>query len=174
MNADLPAFVVRVSSGAAGAAQPLPPRLWGSGFLPSEHQGVRFRTSGDPVLCLSNPAGVTDAIQKKTIDSVGELNKIGNQHTGDPEILARIKSYELAYRMQASVPDLLDANDEPQHVYDLYGPASKQRGTFAANCLMARRLVERGVRFVQLYHTKWDHHGNLPNDLPKQCADVDQ
>ena len=174
MNADLPAFVVLVSIGSAGSGQPLTPRLWGSGFLPSEHQGVRLRSTGDAVLYLGNPPGVTANAQRESLATIGELNRIEHETIGDPEILARIKNHELAYRMQTSVPDLLDTSGEPDKVYEMYGPAAKTRGTFASNCLMARRLVERGVRFVQLYHTKWDHHANLPGDLPKQCADIDQ
>jgi hypothetical protein len=174
MNADLPAFVVLVSIGTAGSGQPLTPRFWGSGFLPSEHQGIRLRSTGDAVLYLGNPAGVSAKAQRETIATIGELNRLEHETSGDPEILARIKNHELAYRMQTSVPDLLDTSSEPESVYELYGAAAKQRGTFASNCLMARRLAERGVRFIQLYHTKWDHHANLPNDLPKQCADIDQ
>lgn len=175
MNADLPAFVVLASDGSAkDGGQPLSPRLWGSGFLPAEHQGVRLRSSGDPVLHLGNPAGVSSQTQQQTLAALGALDRLHFEQSGNPEILARIKNYELAYRMQSSVPELLNISDEPKQTFDLYGTEAGQRGTYAANCLLARKLAERGVRFIQLYHGKWDQHSNLPSDLPRQCADTDR
>ena len=174
-SADLPAFVVMVSRGsAARAADPLYARLWGSGFLPSNHQGVAFRSSGDPVLYLSNPPGIDAATRRDQLDVIGALNRkqLVTQH--DPEIASRIAQYEMAFRMQSSVPDLLDLKDETAETLDAYGPQSRQPGSFAANCLLARRLAERGVRFIQLYHRGWDQHYNLPSDLRLQCGDVDQ
>ena len=151
---DLPAFCVMISN--SGGGQPLYDRLWGSGFLPSRYQGVKFRSSGDPELYLSN------------------LNRTASEEFGDPEIAARTAQYEMAFRMQTSVPELTDVSKEPASTFELYGEDAKKPGTFAANCLLARRLAERGVRFVQLYHRDWDHHGHLPADLPKRCKDVDQ
>jgi len=174
-NRDLPAFVVMVSRGTGRPSdQPLYDRLWGSGFLPSQFQGVKFRSVGDPVLYLSNPPGVGDETRRQMLDELAELNRIKLGTVGDPEISARIAQYELAYRMQSSVPSLTDVSDEPAHVFDLYGPDSKKPGTFAANCLLARRLAERGVRFVQLFHMGWDQHNNLPGGLRGQCRDTDQ
>ncbi|MCB1209381.1 MAG: DUF1501 domain-containing protein, partial [Verrucomicrobiales bacterium] len=174
-STDLPAFVVMVSRGsAARAADPLYARLWGSGFLPSNHQGVAFRSSGDPVLYLSNPPGIDAATRRDQLDVIAALNRkqLATQH--DPEIASRIAQYEMAFRMQSSVPDLLDLKDESDETLDSYGPQSRQPGSFAANCLLARRLAERGVRFIQLYHRGWDQHYNLPSDLRLQCGDVDQ
>ncbi len=174
-NRDLPGFVVLLSRGsAARQADPLYARLWGSGFLPSNHQGVSFRTSGDPVLYLSNPAGVDRAARRDQLDAVGALNAAAAARQLDPEIETRIAQYEMAYRMQASVPGLLDLRDEKPATFDAYGPQAREPGTFAANCLLARRLAERGVRFIQLYHRGWDQHYNLPSDLRLQCGDVDQ
>jgi hypothetical protein len=174
-NADLPAFVALSSVGTGRpAGEPLYQRLWGSGFLPSEYQGVKLRSSGDPVLFLSNPAGVNDRLRRRMLDDVAALNQLNLDRFFDQEITARIAQYELAYRMQTSVPDLLDFSDEPQHTFDLYGPESRKRGTFAANCLLARRLVESGVRFIQLYHRGWDHHNDLPQQIEGQCYDIDQ
>ena len=174
-SADLPAFVVMVSRGsAARAADPLYARLWGSGFLPSNHQGVAFRSSGDPVLYLSNPPGIDAAIRRDQLDVIGALNRMQLVAQHDPEIASRIAQYEMAFRMQSSVPDLLDLKDETAETLDAYGPQSRQPGSFAANCLLARRLAERGVRFIQLYHRGWDQHYNLPSDLRLQCGDVDQ
>ncbi len=169
---DLPAFCVMIST--AGGGQPLYDRLWGSGFLPSRHQGVKFRSSGDPVLYLSNPPEFSPARRRTYLDALGELNRTAYEEFGDPEINARISQYEMAFRMQTSVPELTDTSKEPASTFDLYGEDARKPGTFAANCLLARRLAERGVRFIQLYHRDWDHHGQLPANLPKRCKDVDQ
>jgi hypothetical protein len=169
---DLPAFCVMISN--SGGGQPLYDRLWGSSFLPSRFQGVKFRSGTDPVLYLSNPAGLTTERRRTFLDALGELNKTSLDEFGDPEISARIAQYEMAFRMQASVPDLTDLSKESAHTFELYGEDAKKPGTFAANCLLARRLAERGVRFIQLYHRDWDHHAELPGNLPKRCKDVDQ
>jgi hypothetical protein len=174
-NEDLPAFVAMISRGTGRPVdQPLYDRLWGSGFLPSRHQGVKFRSIGDPVLYISNPPGVSTETRRRMLDDLGELNQIKLQEQGDPEIAARIAQYELAYRMQSSVPELTDVSKEPDAVFEAYGANSRQPGTFAANCLLARRLVERGVRFVQLFHMGWDQHSNLPLQIRGQCRDTDQ
>jgi hypothetical protein len=174
-NQDLPAFVVMVSQGSGNRNdQPLYDRLWGSGFLPTKYQGIKFRSAGDPVLYLSNPPGLGDATRRRMLDDLGRLNRMRLAEEGDPEIATRIAQYELAYRMQTSVPELTDTSREPQHVFDLYGPEARKPGTFAANCLLARRLVERGVRFVQLFHRGWDQHTNLPRAIRGQCRDTDQ
>jgi hypothetical protein len=174
-NKDLPAFVVMVSQGSGNPAdQPLYDRLWGSGFLPTQYQGVKFRSGGEPVLYLSNPPGVSDADRRRFIDELGKLNQLTLQEFGDPEISTRIAQYEMAYRMQKSVPDLADLSKEPEHVFQLYGPDARRPGTFAANCLLARRLAERGVRFIQLFHRGWDQHGKLPKQIAGQCRDTDQ
>jgi hypothetical protein len=169
---DLPAFVVMISS--SGAGQPLYDRLWGNGFLPSRYQGVKFRSVGDPVLYLSDPKGMSKEARRGFLDTLGQLNKVEYEAFGDPETNARIAQYEMAFRMQSSVPELTDLSKEPPSTFDLYGEDAKKPGTFASNCLLARRLAERGVRFIQLYHRDWDHHGNLPIELPKRCKDVDQ
>jgi hypothetical protein len=171
---DLPAFVVMISPGKGGTGQPLYDRLWGSGFLPTRYQGVKFRSVGDPVLYLSNPPGFSRDLRRQYLDSLRELNQIKLEDYGDPEISTRIAQYEMAFRMQTSVPELTDLSSEPDSIFELYGPDSKTPGTFAANCLLARRLAERGVRFIQLFHRDWDHHGNLPKDLPKRCKETDQ
>ena len=174
-NQDLPAFTVLLSRGsAARPADPLYARLWGSGFLPSNHQGVGFRSAGDPVLYLSNPPGLDAAARRDQLDTLASLNRRAADHQLDPEIETRVAQYEMAYRMQASVPGLLDLSDEPAGSFEAYGPQSRVPGTFAANCLLARRLAERGVRFIQLYHRGWDQHYNLPSDLRLQAGDVDQ
>ena len=174
-NKELPAYVVLTSFGTGRRDdQPLYDRLWGAGFLPSQHQGVKFRNTGDPVLYLSNPPGVDREMRRETLDELGALNSRHHDAIGDPEIAARIAQYELAFRMQASVPDLTDTSKEPQNVLDLYGPDVKKPGTYAANCLLARRLAERDVRFVQLFHMGWDHHGGLPAAIKGQCSDTDQ
>ncbi len=174
-NRDLPAFVAMVSQGTSLlGAQPLCDRLWGSGFLPTKHQGVKFRSVGDPVLYLSNPPGIGEPTRRLVLDDVAALNRRRLEESGDPEISTRIAQYELAYRMQTSVPELTDVSTEPEHVFELYGPDSRKPGTFAANCLLARRLVERGVRFVQLFHRGWDQHANLPKQITGQCGDTDQ
>jgi Protein of unknown function (DUF1501) len=174
-NQDLPAFVAMISQGSGNPNdQPLYDRLWGSGFLPTRYQGVKFRAGGDPVLYLNNPAGLDAGTRRRFLDDLADLNHARLDATGDPEIATRIAQYELAYRMQASVPELVAAHDEPQHVFDLYGPDSKRPGTFAANCLLARRLAERGVRFIQLFHRGWDQHTKLPKQIVGQCKDTDQ
>jgi hypothetical protein len=172
LNDNLPAFVVLVSKDRT--EQGLYARLWGSGFLPSQHQGVRFRSGKDPVLYLANPGGVTPESRRKVLDRLGELHRISSEAEGDPEIAARVAQYEMAYRMQASVPEVMDFSKEPAGVFDLYGPDAKTPGTFAANCLLARRLAERDVRFIQLYHPGWDHHGGLPAGIRRQAKDVDR
>jgi uncharacterized protein (DUF1501 family) len=174
-SSDLPAFVVMISRGsAARPADPLYARLWGSGFLPSNHQGVALAGSGDPVLYLSNPAGIDERARRDQLNVIAELNRQQLEVHGDPEIATRIAQYEMAFRMQTSVPDLTDLSGESEATLEAYGPQSRQRGTFAANCLLARRMAERGVRFIQLYHRGWDQHYNLPSDLALQCRDVDQ
>ncbi len=170
---DLPAFVVMISSGGSGG-QPLFDRLWGSAFLPSKYQGVKFRSVGDPVLYLSDPHGFDRHDRRAFLDSLGKLNHMTADASGDPEVSTRIAQYEMAFRMQASVPELTDLSKEPQSIIDLYGPDAKKPGTFASNCLLARRLAERGVRFIQLYHRDWDHHAGLPKGLPARCKDTDQ
>ncbi|HRI89702.1 MAG TPA: DUF1501 domain-containing protein, partial [Candidatus Hydrogenedentes bacterium] len=175
LNRDLPTFVALSSRGSGRpSCQPLYDRLWGSGFLPSVYQGVKFRGTGDPVLYLSDPAGVDKTIRRKMLDDVAALNQDAFTEYQDPEIVTRIEQYELAYRMQTSVPELTDLSDEPESTFELYGPESRTRGTYAANCLLARRLAERGVRFIQLYHMGWDQHSSLPKELPGQCRDTDQ
>jgi hypothetical protein len=173
MNENLPAFVVLISRNAT-SDQPLYARLWGNGFLPSLHQGVQFRGSKDPVLYLNNPAGVTGQSRRKLLDRLAELHELQFQSLGDPEIESRVAQYEMAYRMQTSVPDVMDVSKEPESVFDLYGPDAKKPGTFAANCILARRLAERNVRFIQLYHQGWDHHGGLPNGIRNECKKTDQ
>jgi hypothetical protein len=174
-NQDLPAFVAMVSQGTGNPAdQPLYDRLWGSGFLPTKYQGIKFRSVGDPVLYLSNPPGLGEATRRRMLDDLGRLNQLKLEEEGDPEIATRIAQYELAYRMQTSVPELTDVSREPKHVFDLYGPEARRPGTFAANCLLARRLAERGVRFIQLFHRGWDQHVNLPKAIRGQCRDTDQ
>ena len=171
-NENLPAFVVLISKDRID--QPLYARLWGNGFLPSIHQGVRFHSGKDPVLYLQNPPGVSDASRRKMLDRLAELHRIQFEDLGDPEINARVAQYEMAYRMQTSVPEVMDVANEPDEVFDFYGPDAREPGTFAANCLLARRLAERNVRFIQLYHPGWDHHGNLPKNIRHQCKDVDR
>ena len=170
-NQDLPAFVA-LTSGEGG--QPLYDRLWGSGFLPTRHQGVKFRRSGDPVLYLSNPPGVSEQLRREMLDDLSALNKHQAEIKGDPEINTRIAQYEMAYRMQTSVPELTNLSAEPEHVLKMYGPEVNKPGSFAFNCLLARRLSQRGVRFVQLFHRGWDQHTNLPKDISRQCHDTDQ
>jgi hypothetical protein len=171
---DLPAFVVMISPGQGTGGQPLYDRLWGSGFLPSRYQGVKFRSVGDPVLYLSDPDGIGRDDRRAYLDGLRKLNEMKHAESGDPEILTRIAQYEMAFRMQASVPELTDLSKEPQSTFDLYGEDARKPGTFAANCLLARRLAERGVRFIQLYHRDWDHHGKLPEGLPRRCRETDQ
>ena len=174
-NNDLPSFVVMVSQGTGRPGdQPLYDRLWGSGFLPSKYQGVKFRSTGDPVLYLSDPPGFSGDARRRYLDSLTQMNQMKLENVADPEISTRISQYEMAYRMQASVPELTDLSKEPQRIFELYGPDSRTPGTFAANCLLARRLAERGVRFIQLFHRGWDHHNNLPKSIVGQCRDTDQ
>lgn len=172
-NDNLPAFIVMISSGKE-SDQPLYTRLWGSGFLPSEHQGVQFRGTGDPVLYLSNPAGIDSSMRRRMLDGIAKLNRKQFETYNDPEINTRISQYEMAFRMQTSVPELTDVSNESKSTLEMYGPDVKKPGSFAYNCLLARRMAERGVRFVQLYHRGWDQHGNLPNRLREQCKDTDQ
>jgi hypothetical protein len=177
MNRDLPDFVVLTSAywtGGTRNVQGLYTRLWGSGFLPSRHQGTAFQSAGDPVLFLSNPAGVDVNVRRRMLDAVGEVNAKHLAERGDPEIQTTIAQQELAFRMQASVPELTDLEGEPDDVLELYGPEVRKSGSFARNCLLARRMIERDVRFVQVFHRGWDHHSILPVQLPGQCFDVDQ
>ncbi len=174
LNSDLPTFVAMVSKGSAQAGQPLYDRLWGSGFLPSRYQGVKFLATGDPVLYLSNPPGVDPDTRRRFLDDLSALNGLKEEEFGDPETSTRISQYEMAYRMQTSVPELADLSDEPESTFDLYGPDSREPGTFARNCLLARRLAERDVRFIQLFHRGWDQHTRLPQGIELQAKDVDQ
>ncbi len=175
LNENLPTFVVLNSTWTGRKeAQALFSRLWGAGPLPSEHQGVSLRSKGDPVLYLTDPHGISRETRRDMLDGVNEINEDLYHEFGDPETHARISQYEMAFRMQSSVPDLTDLSNEPDYIFDLYGPDSKVPGTFAYNCLMARRLAEKGVRFSQIFHRGWDQHGVLPKDLPNQCKDVDQ
>ena len=172
---NLPAFIVLLSRGsAARPADPLYARLWGAEFLPSQHQGVQFRTDGEPVLFLKNPPGLSADSRRRMLDTLAELNQQRFEKLGDTEIETRIAQYETAFRMQTAVPELTDLSRESESTFELYGKDARRPGSFAANCLLARRLVERGVRFVQLYHRGWDQHYDLPSDLRLQCGDVDQ
>jgi hypothetical protein len=174
-NDDLPAFVVLVAIPSnREQEQAISSRLWSSGYLPGEHAGVRFRSSGDPILYINNPPGVADSVRQKSIEGLNRLNQLNYQQLGDPETNTRIQQYEMAFRMQASVPELTDINAEPASTYKLYGEEARKPGTFANTVLMARRLAERGVRFVQVYHNNWDHHANVNGRMPSQCKDVDQ
>lgn len=172
LNENLPSFIVLITANQGG--QPLYARLWGSGFLDSRHQGVQFRSGAEPVLYLSNPDGVCGSGRRAMLDKLADLNRVQFEQELDPEIESRIAQYEMAYRMQTSVPEATDLSDESDATFELYGPDSRKPGTFAANCLLARRLAERGVRFIQLYHQGWDHHGGLPGGLREQCAETDQ
>jgi len=171
-NKDLPAFIVLVSRGTTD--QPLYDRLWGSGFLPTKYQGVKLRSGKEPVLYLANPAGCSRQTRRSMLDDLGELNHMKYAEAGDPEILTRVAQYELGYRMQTSVPELMDTSREPEHIVKMYGPDVRKPGSYAAHCLLARRLAERGVRFIQLYHMGWDQHNNLPKGIRSQCRDTDQ
>ncbi|MFM7099114.1 MAG: DUF1501 domain-containing protein [Gemmataceae bacterium] len=174
-NKELPAYVVLTSFGSGRPDdQPLYDRLWSAGFLPSKHQGVKFRNKGDAVLYLSNPSGMDRDARRGSLDRIAELNKKRFDAVGDPEIQTRISQYEMAFRMQTSVPELLDISREPRHVLDLYGQSVSRQGSYASNCLLARRLAERNVRFIQLFHMGWDHHGGLPNAIRGQCNDTDR
>ncbi|WP_019988628.1 DUF1501 domain-containing protein [Rudanella lutea] len=172
-NQNMPAFVVLLSKGRNGD-QPLYAKLWSNGFLPSVHQGVVFRSGPDPVFYLNNPPGIDRTSRRRMLDYLAKLHHEQAKHVLDPEIDNRMQQYEMAYRMQASVPETLDLSKEPNYIFDLYGPDSRQPGTFAANCLLARKLIEKDVKFVQLYHQGWDQHGNLPNDIRVQTKSVDQ
>ncbi len=175
MNENLPTFTVLLSRGTGRKfGQPLYSRLWGNGFLHSLHQGVQFRSAKDPVLFLKDPEGITKQSRRNMLDHISELNHMHMEEFGDPEIASRISQYEMAYRMQTSVPEIMDTSGEPDHIYKMYGAQSMQPGTYAANALLARRLAEKGVRYVQLYHMGWDHHDNLPGALKNQAHDVDQ
>ncbi len=171
-NENLPTFIVLISKNGVG--QPLMARLWSNGFLPSKHQGVEFRSGKDPVLFLGNPEGYDGKDRGEMLDYLKKLNQLQHDTYGDPEINTRIAQYEMAYRMQTSVPEVTDMGDEPDWVYEMYGEESRDPGTFAANCLLARRLLEKDVKFVQLYHQDWDHHGNLPGGLRAQCKQTDR
>ncbi len=174
-NENLPAYTVLMSQGSGkNPGQPLFSRLWGSGFLPSNHQGVNLRPGANPVLYLGNPEGVTPGSRRAMLDDLAKLNGLHTQATGDPEIQSRVAAYEMAYRMQTSVPDLTDLSDESESTFELYGPETRRPGSFAANCLLARRMAERGVRFIQLFHRGWDQHIAIKEQLPKQCQDTDQ
>ena len=176
MNRDLPTFVVLNASHSNPAAnvQAISARLWSAGFLPAEHAGVSLRSSGDPVLYINNPPGVDSSLRRRMLDSLNALNQIESDRLQDPETQSRIAQYEMAFRMQSSVPELTNLTNEPEHIHKLYGDDSRKPGTFAQSCLLTRRLLERGVRFVQIYHRGWDVHGNLPGVLPSQCRDIDQ
>ena len=173
-NKDLPAFIVMVSLGRNGGDQPLYDRLWGSGFLPSQYQGVKFHNGADPVLYLSNPPGIKPEVRRRFLDDLAKMNQQNAEKFGDPEILSRVAQYEMAYRMQSSVPELTDLSKESEKTFARYGLDAKKPGTFAANCILARRLAERGVRFIQLFHRGWDQHGTLPKNIAKQALDTDQ
>ena len=173
VNQNLPGYIVIISKGR-GQSQALYSRLWGSGFLPSKHQGVKLRAAGDPVLYLSNPEGVSPQTRRRMLDAVAKINQTRYQEVGDPEIQARIAQYEMAFNMQTSVPDLMDMSDETDKTLDMYGPDARKPGTFASNCVLARRMAERGVPFVQLFHRGWDQHGALPSNIRNQCKDIDQ
>jgi hypothetical protein len=174
-NQNMPAFMVLTSIGSCKRTpQPVSGRLWESGFLPSQYQGVKLQSVGDPILYVSNPSGVSTDDQRHSLDAIAQMNGIRAAAMGDPEIQARIRQYEMAFRMQAAVPELTNLSSETAATFDLYGEKARQRGTYAANCLLARRMAERGVRFIQLYHVGWDHHKNIPRDLPLMCKDVDQ
>ena len=174
-NKDLPAYVVLMSRDRHGTCgQLLFEYYWGSGFLPSKYQGVKFRAAGEPVLYLTNPPGVSAKTRRGVLDELAKMNALRAEETGDPEINTRIAQYEMAYRMQTSVPELTDLSDEPKHVLDLYGPDVQRPGSYARNCLLARRLAERGVRFIQLFHVGWDTHRNLVREITMQCEDTDQ
>jgi hypothetical protein len=175
MNKNLPTFVVLVAEPTnREQEQAISARLWTSGYLPGEHAGVAFRTKGDPILYINNPPGVSQDLRRVSMDGVNALNRLQHEALRDPETLTRIQQYEMAFRMQASVPELTDLGSEPESTFALYGDAAKKPGTFANSVLQARRLVERGVRFVQIYHNNWDHHANVNGRMPSQCRDVDQ
>ncbi|MGI9469237.1 MAG: DUF1501 domain-containing protein [Rubripirellula sp.] len=173
-NRDLPDYLVLLSKMKRGSDQPLYDHYWGSGFLPSEYQGVKLRSAKDPVLYLNDPEGLPRELRRGMLNGLNEINAIRQRQTGDPEITTRIQQYEMAYRMQASVPDLTDISDEPESTFEMYGPDSRRGGSYAANCILARRLAERGVRFIQLFHPDWDHHSRLRSWCTARCRDTDQ
>lgn len=173
-NRDLPDYLVLLSKMKRGSDQPLYDHYWGSGFLPSEYQGVKLRSAKDPVLYLNDPDGLPRELRRGMLDGLNEINAIRQQQTGDPEIETRIQQYEMAYRMQTSVPDLTDVSDEPESTFEMYGPDSRRAGSYAANCILARRLAEKGVRFIQLFHPDWDHHSRLRSWCTARCRDTDQ
>ena len=173
-NHNLPDYLVLISKMKRPSDQPLYDHYWGSGFLPSRYQGVKLRNAKDPVLYLRDPDGLPRELRRGMLDGIGDLNKMRLEQTGDPEIATRIQQYEMAFRMQTSVPELTDLSDEPESVFDLYGPDSRRPGSYAANCILARRLAERGVRFIQLFHPDWDHHSRLPSWCTARCRDTDQ
>lgn len=174
MNENLPTFVAMTSSGSGTGGQPLYDRLWGAGFLPSKHQGVKFSGGKDPVLYLNNPDGMSSKLRRKTLDHIAAMNQMKFDDYGDPEIETRISQYEMAFRMQTSVPELTDVSSEPSSTFELYGEDARKPGTYANNCLLARRLAERDVRFIQLFHRGWDAHNNLPNVKKRQCGSTDR
>ncbi len=174
LNRNLPDYIVMISKMQRPSDQPLYDHYWGSGFLPSRYQGVKLRNARDPVLSLRDPDGLPRSLRRGMLDGLAELNQQRIEETGDPEIATRIRQYEMAFRMQASVPDLLDLHDETEATFNLYGPDARRPGSYAANCLMARRLAERGVRFIQLFHPDWDHHSRLPSWCVARCRDTDQ
>lgn len=169
---DMPGFVVLITKDKTG--QPLVSHYWGAGFLPSEFQGTRFRSGGDPILYLDNPPGITGETRRRSLDTLAAMHRLQMVENPDPQIDARIKQYELAYRMQMAAPEATDLSSEPDRVFEMYGEDAREPGTYAANCLLARRLAERGVRFIQLYHQDWDHHDHLPKELPRLCKETDQ
>ena len=174
-NQNLPAFVVLIAEPSQGGAiQAISGKLWSSGFLPGEHAGVSFRSAGDPILYINNPDGVTPEMRRRQLDGINQLNEMTHGKFGDPDTQVRIQQYEMAFRMQASVPELTDINTEPEHIFKMYGETARKPGSFAYSALMARRLTERGVRFVQIYLNGWDQHGNVGGKLPTQCLDIDQ
>jgi len=175
MNSNLPTFVVLIATPTnREQEQAISSRLWSSGYLPGEHAGVSFRSKGDPILFINNPPGVPSSVRQRTIEGLNALNELNYQQVGDPETHTRIQQYEMAFRMQASVPELTDINSEPEHIFKLYGEEARKPGTFANSVLMARRLAERGVRFTQIYLNNWDHHSNVGGRMPSQCKDIDQ
>ena len=173
-NRDLPDYVALLSKMKRGSDQPLYDHYWGNGFLPSVHQGVKLRAAQEPVLYLQDPDGHSRGLRRRQLDGLARLNRLHQAETGDPETLTRIEQYEMAYRMQASVPELTDLSDEPEATFELYGPDSRRPGTYASNCILARRMAERGVRFVQLFHPDWDHHSRLTSWCTQRCRDTDQ
>jgi hypothetical protein len=175
MNENLPTFVVLIATPTnRDQEQAISPRLWSSGYLPGEHAGVSFRSKGDPILFINNPPGVPNSVRRRTIEGLNALNELNYQQVGDPETHTRIRQYEMAFRMQASVPELTDISQEPDHIFKLYGDEARKPGSFANSVLMARRLAERGVRFTQIYLNNWDHHSNVGGRMPSQCRDIDQ